>query len=209
MSTSSNPLLRGLLSRIFSISRRTWIFLSVTFLAVILLLIWAAISTAGWLFGMARDSVNAAPEAVRAATAQVEQVIPGVHEKLGVLVPGLKPETPPREVSGTDPAPVARFPGLARVQWQRDDQQVQVRYQGKADFSSVLKHYTQEFAALGYQHTLLSATSTEERHEFIKDGEYFNLVFSTGESDLVAIDLSSRHPEKADQQAQIEATPRR
>lgn len=206
MSTSSNPLLRGLLSRIFSISRRTWIFLSVTFLAVILLLIWAAISTAGWLFGMARDSVNAAPEAVRAATAQVEQVIPGVHEKLGVLVPGLKPETPPREVSGTDPAPVARFPGLARVQWQRDDQQVQVRYQGKADFSSVLKHYTQEFAALGYQHTLLSATSTEERHEFIKDGELFTIVFSLLERDVVTIALSSRHHGKSDKNVKNEAT---
>ena len=130
-------MLRGLLSRIFSISRRTWIFLSVTLLVFIALLIWAVISTAGWLFGMARDSVNAAPDAVRAATVQVEQVIPGVQEKLGVLVPGLKPDAPLREVSGTDPAPVARFPGLARVQWQRDEQQVQVRYQGKADFAGV------------------------------------------------------------------------
>ena len=120
MSPLSNPLLRGLLGRIFSISRRTWIFLSVTFLVLVALFIWAAISTAGWLFGMARDGVNAAPEAVRAATAQVEQVIPGVQEKLGVLVPGFKPESPLREVSGTDPAPVARYPGLARVQWQRD-----------------------------------------------------------------------------------------
>ena len=73
MSPLSNPLLRGLLSRIFSISRRTWIFLSVTFLVLVALFIWAAISTAGWLFGMARDGVNAAPEAVRAATAQVDE----------------------------------------------------------------------------------------------------------------------------------------
>ena len=185
-------MLRGLLSRIFSISRRTWIFLSVTLLVFIALLIWAVISTPGWLFGMARDSVNAAPDAVRAATVQVEQVIPGVQEKLGVLVPGLKPDAPLREVSGTDPAPVARFPGLARVQWQRDEQQVQVRYQGKADFAGVLKHYTQGFAAQGYQHTLLSASSTEERHEFVKDGERFNLVFSVLERDVVTIDLSSR-----------------
>ncbi len=192
MSPLSNPMLRGLLSRIFSISRRTWIFLSVTLLVFIALLIWAVISTAGWLFGMARDSVNAAPDAVRAATVQVEQVIPGVQEKLGVLVPGLKPDAPLREVSGTDPAPVARFPGLARVQWQRDEQQVQVRYQGKADFAGVLKHYTQGFAAQGYQHTLLSASSTEERHEFVKDGERFNLVFSVLERDVVTIDLSSR-----------------
>ena len=192
MSPLSNPILRGFLSRIFSISRRTWIFLSVTLLVLIALLIWAVISTAGWLFGMARDSVNAAPDAVRAATVQVEQVIPGVQEKLGVLVPGLKPDAPLREVSGTDPAPVARFPGLARVQWQRDEQQVQVRYQGKADFAGVLKHYTQGFAAQGYQHTLLSASSTEERHEFVKDGERFNLVFSVLERDVVTIDLSSR-----------------
>lgn len=192
MSPLSNPILRGLLSRISSISRRTWIFLSVTLLVFIALLIWAVISTAGWLFGMARDSVNAAPDAVRAATAQVEQVIPGVQEKLGVLVTGLKPDAPIREVSGTDPAPVARFPGLARVQWQRDEQQVQVRYQGKADFSGVLKHYIQGFAAQGYQHTLLSASPTEERHEFVKDGERFNLVFAVLERDVVTIDLSSR-----------------
>lgn len=192
MSPLSNPIFRGLLSRIFSISRRTWIFLSVTFLLLTALLIWAVISTAGWLFGMARDGVNAAPETVRAATAQVEQVIPGVQETLGVLVPGFKPESPLREVSGSDPAPVARFPGLVRVQWQRDEQQVQVRYQGKADFADVLKHYTQGFAALGYQQTLLSASPSEERHEFIKDGEHFSLVFSVLERDVVTIDLSSR-----------------
>lgn len=191
MSPLSNPLLRGLLSRIFSISRRTWIFLSVTFLVLVALFIWAAISTAGWLFGMARDGVNAAPEAVRAATAQVEQVIPGVQEKLGVLVPGFKPESPLREVSGTDPAPVARYPGLARVQWQRDEQQVQVRYQGKADFTEVLNHYIQGFAALGYQQTLRSASPSEERHEFVKDGEHLTLVFSVQEKDVVTIDLSS------------------
>lgn len=191
MSPLSNPLLRGLLGRIFSISRRTWIFLSVTFLVLVALFIWAAISTAGWLFGMARDGVNAAPEAVRAATAQVEQVIPGVQEKLGVLVPGFKPESPLREVSGTDPAPVARYPGLARVQWQRDEQQVQVRYQGKADFTEVLNHYIQGFAALGYQQTLRSASPSEERHEFVKDGEHFTLVFSVQEKDVVTIDLSS------------------
>lgn len=191
MKSPSSSLLGALLSRILSISRRTWIFLSVTFLVIIGLLIWAAISTAGWLFGMARDSVNAAPEAVRAASAQVEQVMPGVQEKLGVLLPGLKPEAPLREVSGTDPAPVARFPGLARVQWQRDEQQVRVRYQGRADLADVLKHYTQGFTALGYKQSLLSASPSEERHEFFKDGEHFDLVFSLADRDVVTIDLSS------------------
>lgn len=71
MSHLANPLLRGLLGRIFSNS------------------------TTGWLFGKARDGGNAAPEAVPAVSAQVKRVIPGVQEKLGVLVPGLKPTPEP------------------------------------------------------------------------------------------------------------------
>ena len=72
-----------------------------------------------------------------------------------------------------------------------DEQQVQVRYQGKADFTEVLNHYIQGFAALGYQQTLRSASPSEERHEFVKDGEHFTLVFSVREKDVVTIDLSS------------------
>ena len=208
MNLLTNGLLRGPLSHIFSISRRTWIFLTATLLVLMALAIWATISAAGWLFGMARVGINAAPEAVRAATAQIEQIIPGMREKLGVLVPALKPEPPPRDVSGTDPGPVARFPGLARVEWQRDVQQIRVRYQGKADFSGVIKHYAEGFVAQGYRHTLLSATPTEERHEYIKDGEYFSFIFTARESDLVTIDLSVRQHGQTAQQAQFEATPR-
>lgn len=208
MGLLTNTLLSGLLSRIFSISRRTWIALTLILVLLMALTIWATISIASWVFGMARDGVNAAPEAVRAATAQVEQVIPGVQEKLGVLVPALKPEAPSREVSGTDPGPVERFPGLARVEWQRDDQQVRVRYQGRADFSSAIGHYTQGFAAQGFRHNLLSATATEERHEFIKDGEHFRLVFAVRDSDVVSIELSARQPGKAEYQAQLGTAPR-
>jgi hypothetical protein len=197
MSVLTNPLLRGLLSRIFSISRRAWIFLSITFFIFLALAIWATFSAAGWLFGITRDGVNAAPDAVRAVTTQVEQVIPGVQEKLGVFLPTLKPEPSPREVSGTDPGPVSRFPGLARVQWQRDDQKIQVRYEGPADFAGVLKHYAEQFSALGYQQNLLSASINEERHEYVKDSERFSLFFAIRNREIVSVDLSAWQLEKS------------
>ena len=54
-----------------------------------------------------------------------------------ILLPALK------AAEKGDPAPVARFPGLARVQWQRDEQQVQVRYQGKAAiYNNQAKNWT-------------------------------------------------------------------
>ena len=207
MSSITPPLFRGLLARVFSISRRTWIFLAATLVLLMALAIWATISAASWLLGIARDGVNAVPEAMRAASSQVEQVIPGIQEKLAVLLPALTPEAKPREVSGTDPGPVARFPGLARVQWQRDDQETRVRYEGKVDFAGLLEHYVHGFTVQGYRHRLLSASTAEERHEFIKDGEQFAFVFSRRESDVVTVDLSVSEHGKTDRQTESGATP--
>lgn len=208
MNSFSPPLLRGLLNRIFSISRRTWILLTATLLILVALVIWATISAASWLLGIARDGVNAAPEVVRTASSQVEQVIPGIQEKLAALLPALTQEVQPREVSGTDPGPVTRFPGLARVQWQHDDLETRVRYEGKVKFAEVLEHYVQGFTVQGYRHRLLSAAPAEERHEFIKDGEHFGFVFSAGKSDVVTIDLSVRTHETKDHQTQLKTMPR-
>lgn len=162
------PLLQGVFSRVFAISRRAWIFIGISMLVLTALAIWAAISLAGWLFGMAREGVAAAPEAARAVTAQVEQVVPGAREKLGELVPALKPEPPPRDVSGTDPAPVARYPGLARSHWRRDGQEITVSYEGRADYAAVLDHYAKGFAAIGYAQSVVSAAPEGEEHEYRK-----------------------------------------
>jgi hypothetical protein len=171
------------------------------------LLVWAMVSIAGWLFGVAQQGVDAAPETVRSissqveqfmpgaqetvrsATAQVEQIIPGAKETLGALLPALTMNSPSSDVSGTDPGPVARFPGLIRVQWLRTDQQIQVRYLGKATLADVIGHYAGGFAAQGYQQNLLSATTTEERHEYIKDGARFSLIVSVQNRDQVTVDL--------------------
>lgn len=141
MNAFANSLLRSLLSGVSSIRRRTWVLFAASLLLLIVLLIWATITAAGWLFGMAREGVGAAPETLRSATARIEQIIPGAQETvrsasaqaeqiipgvqgtLGALLPALAAEPPSRDVSGTDPGPVARFPGLARIEWQRAEQQ--------------------------------------------------------------------------------------
>lgn len=96
---------------------------------------------------------------------------------------------PTNDVSGTDPGTVARFPGLIRVQWLRTDQHVQVRYQGQATLTEVIGHYARGFAAQGYQQNLLSATITEERHEYVKDGARFGLIVSVQNGNQVTVDL--------------------
>lgn len=203
MNSFSPPLMRGILNRIFSIKRRTWMLLTAALFVLMALVIWATISAASWLLGIARDGVNAAPEVVRSASSLVEQVIPSIQDKLAVLLPALTQKAPPREVSGTDPGPVARFPGLLRVQWQHDDQETQVRYEGKVEFADVLKHYVQGFSEHGYRHEIMSTTPAEERHEFIKDSERIGLVFSAGKNDVITVDLSVRKQSTFDHQTQL------
>ena len=57
MSLSKLSLFSMLASRIFAISRRTWILISVVILTLAVLAIWLTISLAGWLFGMAQQGV--------------------------------------------------------------------------------------------------------------------------------------------------------
>ncbi|OZA29812.1 MAG: hypothetical protein B7X91_00835 [Hydrogenophilales bacterium 17-64-11] len=157
--------------RLFQVRRRTWIAVGVGLLVLFGLLIWAALALVGWFFGQAQNWMGAAPDAARGAMEQVEQVVPGVREKLGEFVPGLKPSQPPRDVSGTDAGPVARYPGLARTSWQREGKQVTIEYEGEADYAAVLDHYARGFAAQGYAQTVLSAQPDAETHEYTKGDE--------------------------------------
>lgn len=160
---------------LFQVRRRTWIAVGVGLLVLFGLLIWAALALAGWFFGQAQGWVGAAPEAARGAMEQVEQVVPGVREKLGEFVPALKPSQPQRDVSGTDLGPVARYPGLARTYWHREGKQVTIEYEGEADYGAVLDHYARGFAAQGYAQSVQSAMPSAETHEYTKDGERITL----------------------------------
>lgn len=161
--------------RLFQVRRRTWIAVGVGLLVLFGLLIWAALALIGWFFGQAQGWMGAAPEVARGAMEQVEQVVPGAREKLGEFVPGLKPAQPPRDVSGTDVGPVARYPGMARTYWHREGKQVTIEYEGEADYAAVLDHYARGFAAQGYAQSVLSATPAAETHEYMKGGERITL----------------------------------
>jgi hypothetical protein len=157
--------------RFLQVRRGTWIAIGLGLLTLFVLLIWTAFSLFGWLWGQGKSLTEGAPEAVRIITSQVEQAVPGAREALGDLVPALKSEPPPRDVSGTDVGPVTRYPGLVRSHWHRDGREITVRYEGRADYVAALDHYAQAFAAQGYAQSVLSATPEGEEHDYRKGEE--------------------------------------
>lgn len=156
---------------IFRVRGGTWLALAVAMIAALALVVWGVIVLLGWLWGQGQALTEGAPEAARTVIAQVETAVPGAREKLGEIVPALKPEPPPRDVSGTDIGPVARYPGLARSHWHREGREITVRYEGPADYAAVLDHYARGFAARGYVQSVLSAAPEQEKHDYLKDGD--------------------------------------
>lgn len=181
--------------RLFQVRRRTWIAVGVGLLVLFGLLIWAALALIGWFFGQAQGWMGAAPELARGAMEQVEQVVPGARAKLGEFVPGLKPAQQPRDVSGTDVGPVARYPGMARTYWHREGKQVTIEYEGEADYAAVLDHYARGFAAQGYAQSVLSATPTAETHEYTKGGERIILKIAQQQKGAVSARIEALHNE--------------
>ena len=161
--------------RLLKVRRSTWLAAGVGLLMLLLLMLWALVALIGGLWGQARNLSDTAPDVVRdatrAAVGQVEVIVPGMREKLGEIVPALKAAQPPRDVSGTDVGPVARYPVLARDYWHREGREITVRYAGTADYAAVLDHYVKGFAAQGYRQNLLSAAPDAERHEYLKDAD--------------------------------------
>jgi len=157
--------------RFLQIRRGTWLAIAVGLMGLLVLFAWAAFALFGWLWGQGKSLTEGAPEAVRIIASQVEQAVPGARETLGDLVPTLKPEPPPRDVSGTDIGPVTRYPGLARSHWHRDGREIKVRYEGRADYTTVLDHDAKGFATQGYAQSVMSATPEAEAHDYRKGDE--------------------------------------
>ncbi len=176
--------------KLFQVRRRTWIGIGVGLLVLFGLLVWAALALIGWLWGQSQGWMDKAPEAARGALAQVEQVAPGARETLGQFVPALLPEAKPqRDVSGTDLGPVARYPGLARTDWQREGNQVAIEYQGEADYAAVLDYYTKGFAAQGFAQAVQSASMTTETHEFTQGHERIALTIAQKPKGAISVKI--------------------
>lgn len=180
--------------RFIKLRRGTWIAIGVGLLLLFGLLIWAAVAVLGWLFGQAQGLAGMAREAAvgpaQAVLDQVEQVVPGAREqldaRLGTYLPGQMSETQAvRDVSGEDLGPVPRYPGLARLAWQRHEAGASVEYTGRADFDAVLRHYAEGFAGLGYLQTVQSANREAETHVYTKGSERYSLILRRqGQADV-------------------------
>lgn len=184
-------------AKIMQVRRRTWVLLGLGLLALFGLSIWAAIALMGWFFAQVQGWGAAAPEVARDALAtveqQVEQVAPGAREKIAEFVPVLKPaENPWREVSGTDIAPVPRYPGLVRTHWHREGRQVTVHYEGRAAFPAVLDHYLRGFAAMGYAHELLSASPAAESHVWTQGKQRYHANILAKPKGEIAVKIETR-----------------
>ncbi len=186
-----HTLSRVIPQRFFSIRRSTWIAMSLFLTTLFALVVWGLFALGSWLWSMARDGVAIAPEATRGVIEQVEKNLPGADQVLEKLRTIGAP-APVHEVSGTDPAPVSRYPGFVRTQWIRDAQYISVRYEGQAAFADVLGHYATGFAKAGYRQSLLSATSSEETYEYIKGDERIVLTFARESRDRVRLDILTR-----------------
>lgn len=169
--------------RLMKISRRTWIFVGLSITVVLGLLIWVMLSLFSWLWAQTQTLGSTVPDLAKTGIEQarlhVEEISPVMGEKLGELVPVLKQDQKPaRDVSGTDFAPVARYPGLARTHWHREGKGLKVEYAGSADYQAVLDHYLNGFAGQEFDHQVLTATKETESHEFMREGNRYLVKIS-------------------------------
>ena len=141
------------------------------------------------------DQVTASVPDARGALGRVTEQLPGASELLGGILSASKPETSlQRDVSGQDLGPVARFPGLARTQWQRAAEGAVVDYEGKADYVKVLDYYAQGFVSAGFEQAVQSSTLEAETHQYTKNRERLTLKIAQKPKGLVGVRIETAWP---------------
>ena len=141
------------------------------------------------------DQVAASVPDARGALGRVTEQLPGASELLDGILPARKPDVPlQRDVSGQDLGPVARFPGLARTQWQRTAEGATVDYEGKADYVKVLDYYAKGFVSAGFEQTVQSSTLEAETHQYTKNRERLTLKIAQKPKGLVGVRIETAWP---------------
>ena len=141
------------------------------------------------------DQVVASVPDARGTLDEVTEQLPGASELLGGILPASKPDAPlQRDVSGQELGPVARFPGLARTQWQRTAEGAAVDYEGKADYVKVLDYYAKGFVSTGFEQAVQSSTREAETHEYTKNHERITLKIAQKPKGLVGVRIEAAWP---------------
>ena len=141
------------------------------------------------------DRVVASVPDARETLGRVTEQLPGASELLDGILPARKPDVPlQRDVSGQDLGPVARFPGLARTQWQRTAEGATVDYEGKVDYVKVLDYYAKGFVSAGFEQTVQSSTLAAETHEYTKNRERLTLKIAQKPKGVVGVRIETAWP---------------
>jgi len=176
--------------RVLGVRRRTWIGIGIGFLVLLGLMTWAALALLAWLWGQASEWRANAPEIARQTVEKADQVVPGLKQKVGELVPWLASEKPPRDVSGFDLGPVPRYPGLVRNQWSGDGRRVTVAFEGRPEYPAVLDHYVRGFRERGFAQSVESATPTLEKHLYVRANERYAFEIKRAERGTVQVRIT-------------------
>lgn len=184
-------------ARIRAVKRRTWVILALVLALLFGLAVWAAIAVISFFWGQTQALVAGVPEmareATRVAAAQVGVLGPAAQEKLAQIseqlpsvagvqlpgIPGLAKALPAQDVAGSDLGP-QRLTGLTRVSWAQSESLSKASYQGAVDYAQAREHYVRGFTALGFSHTVLAATATNETHQFVNAKQRMTLEISRG-----------------------------
>ena len=141
------------------------------------------------------DQMAASVPDARGALGRVTEQLPVASELLDGILPVRKPDAPlQRDVSGQDLGPVARFPGLARTQWQRTAEGATVDYEGKVDYVKVLDYYAKGFVSAGFEQTVQSSTLAAETHEYTKNRERLTLKIAQKPKGVVGVRIETALP---------------
>jgi hypothetical protein len=141
---------------------------------VIIVIVWALIVGAGFLWkqfpGWIAEGKKMANEAVR----RVGELLPGLKEKTKEIIPG---ELPAEDVTGEDIKQVPRYANLIRVSYAVTDQKRTILYRGRTDFKETSNFYQREMKRLGFNKKLISASSEEEVYEYRKGRQRLEFRF--------------------------------
>ena len=178
------------LSDLRRVRARTWVMLGTAVVAVLGGAAWAVVAAASWLYGQVPAIAEVGKRFSGEAIVQIEQMTPGLGNELARWLPRMADDAPAADVSGADPGPVTRYPGLVRSQFGRDTTGVEVTYTGDAAFASVLDHYVRGFAAAGFAREVVSATPDAETHRLRRGVETIYLTLARQAAGRVELRLS-------------------
>ena len=155
----------------------TWMAIAVSLMAVLAFVVVLLFEIVTWVWESIPRTQNIDRQQTTVAVKDQTKLLPVVQPVPSLVTP--TPEHVQRDVSGTDPGPVARFPGLARSHWHRDGREITVRFEGNADFDAVLTHYVNGFAVLGYAQQILASDQVDGvKHEYMLESDKVKFALS-------------------------------